>query len=182
VPVDKKLCEDIIYEHHDSTLAGHPGPHKTAELILQEYWWLQIHRDVRRYVEGCEKCQRTKIHRTPAATSLHPFTPPTRPWEVITLDIIGPLPESQGYNAILVIVDWFSKAVKFEATNMELTSSGVSVILRDRVFRDHGLPRKLIHDRDPRFVSKYIKELFSLLGIRQNPSTAYHPQTDGQTE
>jgi hypothetical protein len=79
-------------------------------------------------------------------------------------------------------VDWFSKAVKFEATHMELTSQGIATCLRDRVFRDHGLPRRIIHDRDPRFVSKYLQELFALIGIRQNPSTAYHPQTDGQTE
>src|SRR5204862_4640525 len=103
-------------------------------------------------------------------------------WEVITLDLIGPLPESQGYNAILVIVDWFTKAKKFEPTHMELTSQGMAAALRDRVFRDHGLPRQIIHDRDPRFISKYLRGLFSLIGIRQNPSTAYHPQTDGQTE
>ena len=101
----------------------------------------------------------------PAATPLHPFYPPTRPWEVITVDLIGPLPESQGYNAVLVIVDWFSKAVKFEATHMELTSQGMATCLCDHVFRDHGLPHHIIHDRDPRFVSKYLRELFALIGI-----------------
>jgi hypothetical protein len=65
---------------------------------------------------------------------------------------------------------------------LEITSEGIARILRDRVFRNHGLPKRIIHDRDTRFISKYSKELFSLLGITQNPSTAYHPQTDGQTE
>ena len=151
-------------------------------MILREYWWPRIQQDVREYVEGCDTCQRTKPRRTPAATPLHPFDPPSRPWEVITTDLIGPLPESQGYNAILVIVDWLSKAIKLEATHLELTAEGFARILRDRVFRDHGLPRRIIHDRDPRFVAKYLKELFRLIGIDQNPSTAYHPQTDGQTE
>jgi hypothetical protein len=75
-----------------------------------------------------------------------------------------------------VIVDWFSKAVKFEATHMELDSEGLARILRDRVFQDHGLPHRIIHDRDPRFVSKYIRGLFSIIGIKQNPSTAFHPK------
>jgi transposase InsO family protein len=182
IPIDHKLREDIIHEHHDSTLAGHSGRYKTAELILREYWWPRLQHDVREYVQGCETCQWTKPHRTPPAAPLHPFSPPARPWDVITVDLIGPLPESQGYNAILVIVDWFSKAIKLEATHLELTSEGFAKILRDRVFRDHGLPRRIIHDRDTRFVSKYMKELFQLLGVEQNPSTAFHPQTDGQTE
>src|SRR5271170_63209 len=89
---------------------------------------------------------------------------------------------SEGYNAILVIVDWLSKAVKFEATNITLGSEGFAKILRDRVIRDHGLFRKVIHDRDTRFTSEYTRELLKALGIDQNISTAYHPQTDGQTE
>jgi len=182
VPVNKPLREDIMREHHNSPLAGHPGRYKTAELVLRDYWWPTIQRDIRDFVDGCETCQRIKPHRTPASTPLHPFQPPTRPWEVITADLIGPLPESKGCNAILVIVDWFSKMVKYEATHLELTASGFANILRDRVFRDHGLPRKFVSDRDTRFVAKYIRELFTLLGIKRNPSTAYHPQTDGQTE
>src|SRR6202030_1151265 len=182
VPRDMSLRADIIANHHDTPIAGHPGQHKTLELILRDYWWPRIAHDVRRYVEGCETCQRTEAKRTPRTSPLHPHEPPTRPWEVITMDIIGPLPESQGYNAILVIVDWLTKAVKFEATHMELTSEGTARILRERIFRDHGLPRRIIHDRDPRFVSDYLRQLLILLGVKQNPSTAYHPQTDGQTE
>jgi transposase InsO family protein len=182
VPSDRKLRGDVIQEHHDTPLSGHYGQYKTAEAVLRHYWWPTVKKDVTAYVTGCETCQRTKPHRTPRKTPLHPFDPPSRPWEVISTDIIGPLPESQGYDAILVIVDCFTKAVKFEPIHMELTSQGFAKIFRDRVIRDHGLPKKIIHDRDTRFVSKYLSELFSLLGVKQNTSTAYHPQTDGQTE
>ena len=182
VPMNKQLREDIMSEHHNTPLAGHPGRYKTAELVLRDYWWPTLQRDIGDYVDGCETCQRIKPHRTPHATPLHPLQPPTRPWEVITADIIGPLPPSKGCNAVLVIVDWFSKMVKYEAVHMEITASGFARVLRDRVFRNHGLPRKFVSDRDPRFVAKYIQELFTLLGIKRNPSTAYHPQTDGQTE
>ena len=96
---------------------------------MRDYWWPQLQKDVLKYVEGCEVCQRVKPHRTAKATPLHPFQPPTRPWEVITLDLIRPLLESQGYNVILVIVDWFTKAKKFEPTHMELTSQGMAAAL-----------------------------------------------------
>src|ERR1700722_4664918 len=77
VPIDRRLREDIIRENHDSTLAGPPGRYKTAERILRDYWWPSLQRDVAKYVEGCETCQRTKPHRTPPAAPLHPFDPPT---------------------------------------------------------------------------------------------------------
>ena len=101
---------------------------------------------------------------------------------MISLGLIGPLLMSEGFNAILVIVDWLSKSIKCEATNMTLGSKGFANILRDRVIRDHGFFRKIIHDRDTRFTSEYTRELLDSLGIKQNISTAYHPQTDGQTK
>jgi transposase InsO family protein len=79
-------------------------------------------------------------------------------------------------------VDWLTKAVKFEPTHIELNSPGFARILGDRVIRDHGMFKKIIHDRDTRFTSAYTRDLLTLLGSEQNPSTAYHPQTDGQSE
>jgi hypothetical protein len=97
-------------------------------------------------------------------------------------DIIGPLPESDGKNAILVIVDRFTKRIILKATTIKATSEDIVIILQDRLFRNHRLPRKIIHNRDTRFVGTFMTALCKLLGIKQNPSTAYHPQTDGQTE
>jgi hypothetical protein len=105
VPIHAKLREDIIRENHDSTFAGHPGRYKTAELITHNYWWPQVQHDVREYVDECKTCQRVKTHRTLPAAPLHPHEAPSRPWEIITLDLLGPLPMSNGYNAILVIID-----------------------------------------------------------------------------
>jgi len=182
VPIHAKLQEDIIHENHNATFAGHPGRYKTAELITCNYWWPRVQHDVHKYVDGCEMCQRVKTHCSSPATPLHPHEAPSRPWEVITLDLLGLLPMSNGYNAILVIVDRLTKYVKFEATHVELTTEGFVKTLQDRVFHNHGLPRKIIHDQDPQFVNKYIKSLFDLLGIKQNASTAFHLITDGQTE
>src|SRR6202048_2221341 len=182
IPKDQKLREDIIRMHHDLPHIGHPGIHRTEELITRNYWWPYISKDVKAYVTGCETCQRTKADRQKRRAPLRPNAVPERPWEVITWDIIGPLPLSKGYNGILVIVDRFTKRMLAEPINMDLTSEGAARIMRDWVFRDHGLPRKVISDRGPQFVSGFMKELYQLLGIEGNLSTAYHPQTDGQTE
>jgi len=89
---------------------------------------------------------------------------------------------SSGYNGILVVVDRFSKMAWYLPISMRISSRRVAQILWDQVFKDVGLPRKVISDRGPQFVSNFMKELCSRLGIEQNPSTAYHPQADGQTK
>ena len=104
------------------------------------------------------------------------------PWEIISVNLIGPLPESHGKNAIMVIVDRFSKMIRLFPTTTEITSQGVAKIFRDEVFKLHGIPHKVISDRGPQFVSSFMKELYSQLQIEGNPSTAYHPETNGQTE
>ena len=182
IPIDHKLREDIIREHHDSCLVGHPGQYKTHELVTRNYWWPGILSDIRKYVAGCQSCQRTKPRTFKPAAPLHPNEVPSEPWEYISIDLIGPLPESGGNNAILMIVDRFTKMIKVIPSHIEISSSGVARALRDHVFRHHGLPRKVISDRGSNFVSAFMCELYRQLGIVGNPSTAYHPQTDGQTE
>jgi hypothetical protein len=101
---------------------------------------------------------------------------------VISWDLIGPLPECNGFNAILVIVDRFTKRMIAEAMHTMISSEGSAKVMRDRVFRDHGLPRNIISDRGLQFVSKFMMELYRMFGINGNPSTAYQSQTDRQME
>jgi len=152
------------------------------ELITRNYWWPRILEDIKRYVAGCEKCQANKPNRQLKRNNLHPNEIPKGPWEVISIDLVGPLPELSGHDGILVIVDRFSKMAHYVPISMNITVQGVAKISGDRVFKDVGLPRKVISDRGPQFVSRFMKELCSQLGVERNPSTAYHPQTDGQTE
>ncbi|KAF8829214.1 hypothetical protein HHX47_DHR3000714 [Lentinula edodes] len=182
VPKDKELRGRIIQAHHDAQTAGHPGRYKTIELITRNYWWPGISRDVRIYVEGCEKCQATKTHRTKPVGPLHPHDVPSEPWEIIGTDMIGELPESGGYNAISVFVDHFTKRLRLFATHTMITSEGMARVYRDKVFPIHGMPRKIVHDRGPQYHARFMKELYKLLGIESNYTTAYHPQTNGQTE
>lgn len=96
--------------------------------------------------------------------------------------MIGPLPESQGNDAIAVIVNRFTKQIIVIPTMINLTSEGMARIFRDNVFKHHGIPKKIISDRGPQFASKFMADFYRLLGITRNLSTAFHPQTDGQTE
>ena len=182
VPRNKKLREDIIKAHHDAPTSGHPGREKTRELITRNYWWPRMMWDIKSYVKGCDKCQRTKAHRNKPNAPLQPHDAPSKPWEVVSVDLIGELPESAGYNAICIFVDRFSKQIHAVPTNTSLTATGTAQLYRDHIFRLHGWPRKFIHDRGTQFESRFMKEFYKLLNIEGNPSTAYHPQTDGQTE
>ena len=173
---------DIIREHHDSQAAGHPGRFKTQELITRSFWWPRIGKDIRKYIDGCDACQRTKTHHDKPHNPLHPNEIPEQPWEHITIDLITGLPESDGYNAILVIVDRFSKMIILIPTNDTLDALQTAQFYRDRVWNKHGLPRKVISDRGTQFVSQFMNDLHKLVGVRINPSTAFHPQTNGQTE
>src|SRR5882762_3718837 len=182
VPRDKRLREDIIRAHHDSIAAGHPGRYKTQELITQNYWWPYIQSNVRKYTDGCIRCQETKIQKGKIHAPLHPNAIPNTPWEHISVDLIGPLPESSRYNTIMVIIDRFSKYIIALLTNMELSAFGAARIYRDHVWTKFGLPRKTISDRGPQFAAQFMRDLYTMTGVESNLSTAYHPQTDGQTE
>jgi len=113
---------------------------------------------------------------------LLPNRMPDHRWQIISVDIIRELPESRGYNAILVVVDCLSKRIHTIPTVTSVDSEGMARLFLDHVWRHHGLPEEVISDRGSAFVSHFSKELAGLLGIKLTHSTAYHPQTDGQTE
>jgi hypothetical protein len=107
---------------------------------------------------------------------------PDYPWQVVTTDLITDLPPSQGYDSIWVVVDHLTKRVHAAPTTKAIDSLGLARLFRDHVWRHHGLPEEVISDRGPQFASNFTKDLNRLLGIKTKLSTAYHPQTDGQTE
>jgi hypothetical protein len=182
VPRDAKLRHDIAHAHHNSVIAGHPGRWKTLELVSRNYWWPGISRYIASYVKGCDQCNRMKNFPSAPAGRLSPNAIPERRWQVITTDLIPGLPESHGFNTIWVAVDRLSKRVHIAPTTNEVDSVGLARLFRDHVWRHHGLPDQIISDRGAQFVSSFTRELNRLLGIQTALSTAFHPQTDGQTE
>jgi len=182
VPQDPQLRHDIVHAHHDTPVAGHPGRWKTLELVSRHYWWPGISRYISEYVKGCDKCNRAKIYPTAPAGRLEPNSIPERRWQVVTTDLISGLPESHGFDTIWVAVDRLTKRIRIAPTTMEVDSVGIARLFRDHVWRNHGLPDQIISDRGPQFVSAFTRELNRMLGIQTSLSTAFHPQTDGQTE
>jgi len=182
VPPDSQLRHDLVQAHHDSAIAGHPGRWKTLELVKRSYWWPGVSRYISQYVKGRDKCNRTKTYPVAPAGRLAPNAVPEKRWQVVTTDLIPGLPESHGFNTIWVVVDRLTKRIRIAPTTSEVDSVGIARLFRDHVWRNHGLPDQIISDRGPQFVSAFTRELNRLLGIQTSLSTAFHPQTDGQTE
>jgi hypothetical protein len=182
VPKNDELRRELVKAHHDSPVTGHPGRWKTLELVSRNYWWPGISRYIALYLKGCDRCNRTKTFPSKPVGKLVPTQIPKDKWQIITVDLITGLPECQGFNAIMVTVDRFSKMLHAIPTTDTVTSEGIARLFRDYVWKLHGLPEQVISDRGPQFISGFMRELDSILGIKIAASTAYHPQTDGQTE
>ena len=105
VPNNKDLKEEILREYHDPADVGHPRQHRMQELIKRTYWWPGLKEDIKKYVQGCVKCQQNKVQHQRKAGELHPLEIPKGPWQDISIDMIGPLPRSNGMDTIVVIVD-----------------------------------------------------------------------------
>jgi len=137
---------------------------------------------IAKYVKGCDLCNQTKMFPTAPAGKLMPNYIPYCRWQIISVDLITELPQSHGYDSILITVDHLSKRARFITTTSDITSLGVTRLFRDNVWKLHGLPEEVISDRGPQFVSNVMCGLSEILGIKVAASTAYHPQTDSQTE
>ena len=179
-----KRCK-IIQAYHDLPAYGHPGISRTGHLISKYYWWPTMGKEVYKYVKGCAQCQQNKVNTQAKKAPLNPITPieNTLPFQTITMDFIVKLPLSEGYDLILTITDHdCMKMILAIPCQETINAEGVANLYLRQVFPCFGLPSKVISDRDPRFVSRFMKEICRLLGITQNISTAYHPRTDGQSE
>jgi hypothetical protein len=181
VPNDRKLRQDVVKSCHDAILAGHPGKNGTVELVSHYYWWPRMAGFISAYVEGCDRCQRYRKDLHPKAL-IQPQEVPEGPWQTIGIDLIGPLPVSRGKDAILNIVDHYTKQIHLFPVTTQLTADGVASIYFEQVFPLHGIPKKIISDRGPQFAARSMRALYKRLGIDAGLTTAYHPQANGQVE
>ena len=146
-------------DNHDVPIAGHPGVFKTYKLINCCYWWPSQLKDIKTYVEGCSTCQQNKALRQKKAALFNPHMPTESPWESISIDIIGPLPKSNGLNAILSVIDQFSKMICLIPSTTELSTKGLINIYLKQIWKLHGIPKKITSNRGPQFTSELMKEL-----------------------
>uniref|UniRef100_A0A8C5PED6 Gypsy retrotransposon integrase-like protein 1 n=1 Tax=Leptobrachium leishanense TaxID=445787 RepID=A0A8C5PED6_9ANUR len=172
----------VLQYCHDSLLGGHGGISKTTDLISRSFWWPRMAKDIKSYVTNCPVCIRVKVPRRRPQGLLQPLPVPQAPWVDISMDFIVELPTSAGYDTIMVVVDRFSKMAHFIPHKGIPTAAQTASLFVKEIFRLHGLPSTIISDRGTQFTSKFWKAFCKNLHIQQNLSTAYHPQTNGQTE
>ena len=182
VPKDEKLRAEVIWLYHDVPAAGHGGRWKTVELVTRNYWWPGVMRDVGKYVEGCDLCQRMKNRTEEPVGKLKLSEVPQKTWSHLTVDFITKLPVVAGKDVILVVCNRLSKMTHFVATTEGTSAEGLARLFRDNVWKLYRLPESMVSDREPQFAAELTKELNRMLGIKTKLLTAVHPQTDGQTE
>ena len=180
IPNDTILRHKLIQEYHDAQ--GHPSADRTLAAIRRTFFWPRMAQTVKSYVKACNTCARIKARTTKPLGKLDPLPKATRPWDTLSMDFITGLPLVEGYDAIATFVDTFTKQAHFIPFSTKIDSHQFARLYFENVFRHHGLSRCIISDRDPLFTSHFWRSLMTQLRTRLNMSTAYHPQTDGQTE
>ena len=172
---DEELREEVIWLHHDVLAAGHGRRWKTVELVTRNYWWPGVTRDVGKYVEGCDLCQRMKNRTEKPAGKLKLSEVLQKMWSHLTVDFITKLPVVAGKDAILVVCNRLSKMTHFVATTEGTSAEGLARLFRDNEWKLHGLPESVVSDRGPQFAAELTKELNWMLGIKTKLSTVFHP-------
>ena len=177
----------MISHHHDDLLAGHFGINKIRELVDRKYYWPSLRKDVENYVRGCDVCLASKVVRHKPYGDLQSLPIPTHQWKDLSMDFVTGLPLSadwkgDSYDLILVIVDHLTKILHYEPVKVTIDAPELAEVIIDMVVRHHSLPDSIISDRGAIFTSKFWSLLCYFLGIKQRLSTAFHPQTDGQTK
>ena len=174
IPKNETLRAEIIRLYYDMPIEGHGGQWKIVELVIRNFWWPGITKEVKQYMEGCDSCQRNKNCTEQPAGKLMPNSILEKPWTYISADFITKLPLAQEYDAILVVVDWLTKIVHFIPTTEKTTAEGLAKLFRNNMWKLHGLPKSIILDRGPQFMAGLMRELNQMLGIESKMLIAFH--------
>jgi len=184
VPADDALLTKVISLFHDNPESGHFGALKTTELVSRDFYWPVMDTRVRKYVSGCEVCHRIKAPRHARHGINMLLEIPSRPWEGVTMDFVTDLPEStaSGYTGILVIVDRLTKMAIYLPCRKDIDSPELARLFFEHVICKRGVPDNIVTDRGTQFTCRFWTRVCSHLSTDHRLSTAFHPQTDGQTE
>ncbi|PKU85224.1 hypothetical protein MA16_Dca026735 [Dendrobium catenatum] len=174
--------QHIIREAHCGALAAHTGRDKSLAQVRSRFFWPRLRRDVFRFVDRCSVCQNYKGGAQNSGLYL-PLPVPDSIWEDLSLDFVLGLPRTKkGNDSIMVVVDRFSKMAHFLSCKKTANALHIAHLFFHQIVRLHGVPRSLTSDRDVKFISHFWRELWKRLGTDLRLSSAYHPQTDDQTE
>jgi len=179
---DEELRVEIIQLHHDVLVAGYRVKWKITELVIRNYWWPEVTRDVGKYMEGYNTCQKIKNRTELSAGKLKLSEVPEKPWTYLMVDFIMKLLIVAEKDVILVICNRLFKMMHFVATTEGMSAEGLARLFRDNMWKLYGLPESIVSDRGLQFTAEMTKELNRMLGIETKLLTLYHPQTDRQME
>ncbi|WJX94652.1 hypothetical protein P8452_76049 [Trifolium repens] len=183
VPEAMDLRNIILGEAHKSKLSIHPGATKMYQDLRHDFWWPGMKKDVAEYVASCLTCQKAKIEHQKPAGMLQSLDIPEWKWDSISMDFITGLPKTRRkHDSIWVIVDRLTKSAHFLPVRTTDTAAKLTDIYIAEIVRLHGIPSSIVSDRDSKFTSHFWRTLHEALGTKLRLSSAYHPQTDGQTE
>ncbi|WVZ69650.1 hypothetical protein U9M48_018405 [Paspalum notatum var. saurae] len=178
IPDHGTLRHQVLQLAHS---AGHGGIQKTLHRLRLDFYIPGDRTLVQDWVRSCATCQRNKTETLRPAGLLQPLEVPSQVWADISLDFIEGLPKVGGKSVILTVVDRFSKYAHFIALGHPYTAASVARAFFDGIVRLHGFPSSIVSDRDPVFTGHVWRDLFKMAGVKLRMSTAFHPQTDGQS-
>jgi hypothetical protein len=183
VPKDFEFHHKIMDEAQCSWYSIHPGTNKMYQDLKKNFWWTRMKREIAKYVSKCDTCQRIKADHLRLVRNLQPLSIPEWKWENICMNFIMGLPRtSRVYNSIWAIMDCLTKSAHFIAVAMTYKVGQYAELYISHIVRYHGIPKTIIFDRGSIFVAHFWEQLHECLGTYLIRSSAYHPQTDGQTE
>jgi hypothetical protein len=183
VPKDTEVRQQFLDEAHLSRYSIHSGSTKMYQDLKQHYWWTKMKIEIARYVARCDTCRRVKAVHMKIAGPLKSLPTPAWKWEDINMDFIVGLPRTaKGLDSIWVIVDRLSKIAHFLPVKIDHLVAVYAQLYIARILSLQRIPKTIVSDRGPQFVSKFLKELHKSLGTKLLHGWAYHPQTSGQTE
>lgn len=179
--IPKSMVKQIISYHHDTLFSGHQGIKKTTSLLKDRYFWPSLNKDVEEYVSQCISCNQRKTgkrNRAPMAK----FNPTLEPFELVSLDIVGPLPVSRNGNRyLLTFIDYLTRYCEAIPIHYQ-TADIVAKEFVHKIVTRHGVPKRLLTDQGRNFVSSFFKGVCTLMGIKKIQTTPYHPQCNGLLE
>jgi len=179
----KTIRDAILRKAHELAYSIHPGSTKMYLDHKEMYWWYGLKRDVAEYVALFDTCQRVKVEYQRPAGLLQPMKILEWKWEEVGMDfIVGLSCTQRGYDSICVIVDRLTKVAHFLPVKTTYTGARLAELYMERIVCLHGVPKKIVSDRGTQFTSQFWPKVHSSLGTKLNFSSAYHPQTDGQTK
>ncbi len=183
IPDDAELKEQLLSEAHATPYSVHPGATKMYQDLKGRFWWSGMKKEVAEYVAKCLICQKVKAEHQRPGGELQPLDIPEWKWDQITMDFVVGLPRTtKGHDAIWVVVDRLTKSAHFISIKTTFSLEQLAALYVQEIVRLHGVPKSIVSDRDARFTSKFWKSVQRAMGTSLNFSTAFHPQTDGQSE